>query len=74
MYTDRIEDELINAAERMGYGLDINNLRGYVEVNTGDASRKRSDRHRFNNATLALMWVKARERAMKEFPNATCRH
>lgn len=67
MSTDHIENQLINAVERMGYGLDINNLRGYVEVNTGDASRRRAERHRFKNATLALMWVEARERAIKEF-------
>ncbi len=62
---DMIEDELINACERMGYGLDINNLQGYVEVNTGDSSRARRDRHRFKNVTLALMWVETRERAVK---------
>ena len=62
---DEIEDALIMACERMGYGLDINNLRGYVEVNTGDASRARRDRHRFKNVTLALMWVETRERAVK---------
>ena len=66
MYTGTIEDELITACERMGYGLDINNLRGYVEVNTGTASTRRADRHRFANATAALMWVESRERAIKE--------
>lgn len=64
---ETIEDELINACERMGYGLDINNLRGYVEVNTGGASRRRDDRHRFTSATHALIWVEARERTIKEF-------
>lgn len=67
MSTDCIEDQLINAAERMGYGLDINNLRGYVEVNTGDGSQRRAARHRFKNATLALIWVEAREQAIREF-------
>ncbi len=62
---DMIEDELINACERMGYGLDINNLQGYVEVNTGDSSRTRRDRHRFKNVTLALMWVEGREHSVK---------
>ena len=66
MVTENHEEELINACERMGYGLDINNLRGYVEVNTGNASRKRADRHRFTNVVLALMWVEARERSLKE--------
>ncbi len=63
MYTGTIEDELINAIERMGYGLDINNLRGTVTVNTG--SGKKKDDHVFKNATLALMWVEARERSIR---------
>ena len=66
MYPGNIEDELIKACERMGYGLNINNLRGYVEVNTGGASRKRADRHRFTNPTHALIWVEVQERASKE--------
>ena len=64
MYTGTIEDELIAAVERMGYGLDLNYLRGTVTVNTG--SGKRKDDHVFKNATLALMWVEARERSLKE--------
>ncbi len=64
-HLDEIEDQLINACERMGYGLDINNLRGYVEVNTGDATRARGDRHRCKNVTLALMWVESRELSIK---------
>ncbi len=66
-HMDEIEDQLIMACERMGYGLDINLLRGYAEVNTGDASRARRDRHRFKNVTLALMWVESRERSIKSF-------
>jgi hypothetical protein len=62
---DEIEDQLIMACERMGYGLDINTFQGYVEVNTGDASRARKDRHRFKTVTLALMWVESRERSIK---------
>jgi hypothetical protein len=64
MYTGTIEDELIAACERMGYGVDLNYLRGRVEINTGTASR--ADRHVFQNATAALMWVEARERSLKE--------
>ena len=63
MYTGTIEDELIAAVERMGYGLDINYLRGKVTVNTG--SNRRKDDHVFANATAALMWVEARERAVR---------
>lgn len=65
MYTDTIEGALINAIERMGYGIDINNIRGTVTVNTG--SGKRKDDHTFKNATLALMWVEAREKAIRNF-------
>lgn len=65
MYIGTIEDELITACERMGYGLDLNYLRGKVTVNTG--SGKKKDDHVFTNATAALMWVEARERSMKEF-------
>lgn len=64
MFTGTIEDELFDATKRMGYGLDINNLRGKVTVNTG--SGKKKDDHVFKNATLALMWVEARERSLKE--------
>lgn len=63
MYTGTIEDELYDTCKRMGYGLDINNLRGKVTVNTGSAKKK--DDHVFKNATLALMWVEARERAVR---------
>lgn len=65
MYTGTIEDELIAAVERMGYGLDLNYLRGKVTVNTG--SGKKRDDHVFANATLALMWVEAREAKLKSF-------
>lgn len=65
MYTGTIEDELIAAVERMGYGLDLNYLRGKVTVNTG--SGKRRDDHVFANATLALMWVEAKERTIRNF-------
>jgi hypothetical protein len=65
MYTGTIEDELINAVERMGYGVDINNIRGTVTVNTG--SGKRKDDHVFKSATLALMWVEAQERTIRNF-------
>jgi hypothetical protein len=64
MFTGTIEDELIAAVERMGYGVDINAIRGKVTVNTG--SGKRKDDHVFKNATLAPMWVEARERSLKE--------
>lgn len=65
MYTGTIEAELINAIERMGYGIDINNLRGKVTVNTG--SGKRRDDHVFANAATALMWVEAQERKIRNF-------
>ena len=65
MYTGTIEDELITACERLGYGLDLNYLRGKVTVNTG--SGKKKDDHVFANATLALMWVEAREKAIRNF-------
>ena len=65
MFTGTIEDELVNAIERMGYGIHIDNIRNKVTVNTG--SGKRKDDHVFKNATLALMWVEARERSLKEF-------
>lgn len=65
MYTGTIEDELINAIERMGYGIDIDGIRGRVTVNTG--SGKKKDDHVFKNATLALMWVEAREKAIRNF-------
>jgi hypothetical protein len=63
MYTGTIEDELHDACKRLGYGMDINNLRGRVTVNIG--SGKKKDDHVFKNATLALMWVEARERAIR---------
>ena len=65
MFTGTIEDELINAVERMGYGLDLNYLRGKVTVNTG--SGKKKDDHVFANATAALMWVEAKEKAIRGF-------
>lgn len=63
MYTELIEDELISACKRMGYGIDINYLQGTIAVNTG--SNKRENRHVFKSATLALMWVDSRERSMR---------
>lgn len=63
MYTGTIEDELVDACKRMGYGIDINNLRGKVTVNTGSGRRK--DDHVFANATAALMWVEAQERTLR---------
>jgi hypothetical protein len=65
MFTGTIEDELVTAVERMGYGIDINGIRNTVTVNTGSGLRK--DAHLFKNATAALMWVEARERLQKEF-------
>jgi len=67
MFIGTIEDNLINACERLGYGLDMSGLGSYVEINTGDASRRHADRHYFRNATAALMWVEAREQAAKDF-------
>lgn len=60
-----IEDQLIDAVERMGYGLNINELRGYVKVNTG--SGKKRDDHRFDNIASALDWVERQERKIREF-------
>jgi hypothetical protein len=34
------EDLLINACEMLGWGLEINALRGYVEINTGTAQQR----------------------------------
>lgn len=65
VFTGTYEDELVSACERMGYGYDINNLRGHVIVNTG--SGRRRDDHRFKNAALALAWVEQRERAVRNF-------
>ena len=66
MFTGTIEDELVSACERMGYGLDINYTRqpGHVIVST---SKLKRDDHRFKNATLALMWVEAQERTVRGF-------
>jgi len=63
MFTGTIEDELINAVERMGYGIHIDNIRNKVTVNTG--SGKKKDDHVFKNATLALAWVEQRERTIR---------
>lgn len=63
MHDELIEDELIMACKRMGYGIDINYLQGTIAVNTG--SNKREDRHVFKSATLALMWVDSRERSIR---------
>lgn len=60
-----LEDQLITTCDRMGYGLDINYLRGKVTVNTGSGKKKND--HVFKNATLALMWVEAQERSIKNF-------
>lgn len=58
------EDELIELCERMGYGLDINYLRGKVTVNTG--SGKKRDDHVFASVTTALIWCEAQERSIKK--------
>jgi len=65
MFTDTYDAALVDAVERMGYGVEINNLRGYVIVNTGSGRRK--DDHRFKSAALALAWVEQRERAVRNF-------
>ena len=50
------EDLLINACELLGWGLEINALRGYVEINTGTA-QQRTTRRRFTTVTQALEWA-----------------
>ena len=68
MHTELIEDELIMACKRMGYGIDINYLQGTISVNTG--SNQRKDRHVFKSATLALMWVDSREQSLRAVVNS----
>lgn len=65
MFTGTIEDELIAVCERMGYGLDLNYMRGRVTINPG--SNRRRDDHVFTNATHALMWAEAQERKIRNF-------
>lgn len=61
---EHLEDELINACERMGYGIDLNYLRGQIVINTG-TSRKQVN-HVFTNLADALAWCKLRESTLKE--------
>ena len=67
MYTDTIEDTLVDTCERMGYGLDLNYLQGKVTITTGVGKRK--DRHVFANATSALIWAEVRERQQQVIAN-----
>lgn len=60
MYTGTYEDELIEACQRMGYGINIDGIRGRVTLNTG--SGKRRDDHRFTSAAVALAWLEQQER------------
>jgi len=50
------EDLLVNACELLGWGLEINGPKGYVEINTG-SSRQQSTRRRFPTVTQALAWA-----------------
>lgn len=56
-YIEDQEDELIEICEKLGYGLDINYLRGYVEITNG--SRKPQ---RYKDVFSALRAVRSKSK------------
>jgi hypothetical protein len=53
-------DELIILVERMGYGIEIDEIRRFVEINPG-SSRNRK-RRRFAGIAAALEFMREQER------------
>ena len=58
-------DELIILVERMGYGIEINDIGKFVEINPGDARNRK--RQRFAGVGEALEFMRERERAVRSF-------
>lgn len=57
-------DLLIEAVEELGYGVDINVLRGKVTVDTGNGKRQ------FKDVGEALAWVRSKQQALEKFRNS----
>jgi len=56
------EDLLIDACNSMGYGVDINHLRGTVQVNMGKGAARK-----FTSLSSALVFVQAIQAQMRSF-------
>jgi len=56
------EGLLIDACNSMGYGVDINYLRGTVQVNTGKGTARK-----FTSLSSALEFVQAIQAQMRSF-------
>lgn len=58
-------DELIILVERMGYGIEIDDIGKFVEINPGDARNRK--RQRFAGIDAALGFMRERERTVRSF-------
>jgi len=58
----RPSDELIELVEKLGYGIDINELRGSVTVDTVTRGKRK-----FKNVLEALEFVRDADRRIKSF-------